>query len=236
MKRFRTYLIVWILLVILFNLCCFVTPDKINGVNKYSGGFWPCYGLVMLAFILHLVFTHYVFSEKNREKRAQNTAPTVISFFELALMVIVGAFCILSPAIPSWAAIIICYVVLAFSIIYLFSAKVVGENAVAANVALNAKTSFMRDLTDKAQELVGLAKTDESRMLLTKVYEAIRYSDTVPSDELQIEETAVDNALDALKELLHNNADAEAFKQKVDDILLLIEKRNNKCKALKRKV
>ena len=130
MKRFKTYIVVWILLVILFNLCCFVTPSEINGVSKYSGGFWPCYGLVMLAFVLHLVFASKAFSEKSREKQLQNTSLTVISFFELALMVIAGAICVLVQSIPYWVGVIVCYVVLAFSIIFLLSAMTVGQNAV----------------------------------------------------------------------------------------------------------
>ena len=236
MKRFKIYLIVWILLVILFNLCCFVTPSEINGVSKYSGGFWPCYGLVMLALVLHLVFAYKVFSEKNREKQLQNTSITVISFFELALMFIVGAICVLVPAIPYWVGVIACYVVLAFSIIFLLSVKTVGQNAVEANKALNAKTSFMRELTDNAQGLIGLAKTEEARALVTKVYEAIRYSDTVSSEELLAEETAISDGLDALKGLLKSETDFEALKDKTNELLLQIEQRNNRCKALKRKV
>lgn len=236
MKRFKTYLIVWILLVILFNLCYFVTPSVTNGISKYSGGFWPCYGLVMLAFVLHLVFAYKVFSEKNREKQLQNTSVTVISFFELALMFIIGAICVLVPAIPYWVGVIACYVVLAFSIIFLLSAKTVGENAVAANKALNAKTSFMRELTDNAQGLIGLAKTEEARSLVTKVYEAIRYSDTVSSEELLAEETAISDGLDALKGLLKSETDFEALKDKTNKLLLQIEQRNNRCKALKRKI
>ena len=233
MKRFKSYAIVWILLVILFNLCCFMTPDMINGVSKYSGGFWPCYGFVMLAFVLHLGFVYSLFSDKNKEKRRLNTQLTVISFYELVVMVVAGLVCILVPSIPSWIGAIICYAVLALSVIFLLTSKTVKENTDEANEVLNAKTSFMRELTDNARILLSLARTEDDKALINKVYEAIRYSDPVSSPELQAEEAQIFEDLKALKEALTNNAEAADLKQIADELLLAVEQRNLKCKAEK---
>lgn len=236
MKHFKTYAIVWILLVGLFNICCFVTPNESNGVSKFEGGFWPAYGFVMLAFVLHLIFAYYMFSEKNDEKRRQNTMLTTISFIELVLMVVIGALCMMIPAVSYWVAIIVCYAVLAFSIIFLLSTKTVEDNKYAANSNLNAKTAYMRELTDKAQELVSMAKTDDSRAAVTKIYEAIRYSDTVSSDELREEEKAISDGLTSLKELVEDSPDMDAINLKTDEILRLVEQRNYKAKELKHRI
>ena len=105
-----------------------------------------------------------------------------------------------------------------------------------SNKALNTKTSFMRELADNAQGLIGLAKTEEARALVTKIYEAIKYSDTVSSEELLAEETVISDGMVALKGLLQNETDTEALKEKTNELLLQIEQRNNKCKALKRNI
>lgn len=235
MKHFKTYAIVWVLLVGLFNICCFVTPDEVNGVNKFEGAFWPAYGFVMLAFVLHMIFAYNVFSEKNEEKRRQNTMLTTISFVELVLMIVVGAICMLIPSMSYWVAIIVCYAVLALSIIFLLSTKTVEENKFSANSILNTKTAYMRELTNNAHELISIVKTEESKAEITKVYEAIRYSDTVSSDKLKDEEIAISNGLTSLKELLKDGSDEKAISQKADEIVMLVEKRNNKAKEFKRR-
>ena len=94
----------------------------------------------------------------------------------------------------------------------------------------------MRGLTDKAQELVMESKTTEAKLLVTKVYDAIRYSDIVSAEETQMDEMRISVGLEDLKSIIQDGEDIAKIQHKVDDILLLVEKRNNKCKALKRQV
>ena len=236
MKHIRYYAVFWVALIILLNIICFITPSYFFGISKYSGGFWACYGFVTVAFILHFIYAYFALSEKSPKKREINNSLIVISFIELAIMVAVSAWCMTAPTIPYWMGVIACYAVLAFSVIFLMSAKVVEENAYNANIALNAKTSTMRDLTDKAQELVMESSTPEIKGMLTKVADAIRYSDPVSSESTQIDEMNISEGLDELKRMVQSNDDIETIRHKAEELLILIEKRNNKCKALKRRV
>lgn len=236
MKHIKNYAICWIALIILFNLVCFITPNEWCGISKFSGGFWVGYGFITASFILHFIYAYFAFGEKTREKRVLNTPLIMISFIEFGLMIIVGALCIVIPFLPYWIGAIACYAVLAFSVIFLLSAKVVGENASNANIALNVKTSSMRSLSDKAQELVKKSKTPDIRNMATKVYDAIKYSDTVSSAETQMDEMRISDELGDLERLIQDAPDTEKIQHKVDDLLMLIEKRNNKCRALKRQV
>lgn len=235
-KHIKNYAIFWIVLLILFNLVCFITPNEWYGVSKFSGGFWAGYGFITASFILHFIYAYFAFAEKNKEKRVLNTPLTIISFIEFGLMAVVGVLCMVIPTLPYWVGIIACYTVLAFSIIFLLSVKVVGENASNANIALNLKTSFMRDLADKAQELVIESKTTEVKNLVAKVYDAIRYSDNVSNEETKMDEMRISVGLEDLKDIIQDGEDITKIRHKVDDILLLVKKRNNKCKALKRQV
>ena len=233
MRTLKNYTISWIVLVGLFNLCCFITPNEWYGVSKYSGSFWVGYGFVMASFVFHFIYAFFAFSERNREKQVINTPITIFSFFELGLMVVVGLLCMAIPSLPYWLGIVLCYIVLALSVLFLISAKVVGENAVYANTALNTKTAFMRELTDKAQGLISSAKTAQAKEIATKIYEAIRYSDTISSEATKEDELAISERLSGLEGSI-NDIGIEGLQNKADEIFQLIEKRNNICKASKR--
>lgn len=232
-KKQIHYIIVWIALISLFNILCFVTPDEINGIKTFSGAFWPGYVFITIAFLGHLVFSMVCLSENNYGKKVMNIPLTIISCFELAAMVVVGLACMLVPGLPNWLGIILCYAILVFSVLFLLSAKVVGENAASANQSLNAKAFQMRELTNQASELIAMAKDSDTRALLQSVYEAIRFSDPISTEETQPEECEMIKLLAEMKSLIECEK-SETIRTKADAIIRFIERRNNKCKSLKR--
>lgn len=230
------YIVIWIATVILFNLICFFAPIGAGNIGNHSGGFWAGYGFAMAAFVLHLVFSCIALSEKNKEKKVLNNPLIIISSVELCLMILAGIVCMVVTAIPYWLGIIICYALLLLSVIFFITAKAVGENAHAANRTLNAKTSVFRELTDMAQELVSVSSTSEEKDVAKKIYDSIRYSDMVSCEETEDEELIIRSKIEHLIESVRNRSEFDAVSQASDEILLLVEKRNNKCKASKRKM
>lgn len=93
----------------------------------------------------------------------------------------------------------------------------------------------MRELTDKAQRLISSAKTAQAKEISTKIYEAIRYSDTISSEATKEDELAISEKLSSLEGSI-NDIGIEGLQNKADEILQLIEKRNNKCKDSKRRM
>ena len=69
-----------------------------------------------------------------------------------------------------------------------------------------------------------------------KIYDAIRYSDMVSCDETVEEELVIRNKLENLVEAVRIHSEFNAINQASDELLLLVETRNNKCKTLKRKI
>ena len=114
-----------------------------------------------------------------------------------------------------------------------FVFKVVGENAASANKSLNAKVFQMREITNQASELIAMSKDSDTRALLQSVYEAIRYSDPVSTEETQPEECEMIKLLAEIKALIECEK-SETIRNKADTIIRLTEQRNNKCKSLKR--
>ena len=122
------------------------------------------------------------------------------------------------------------------SVIFFVSAKAVGENALNSNISLNQKTASIRDLVDVAQQLVTASKSKESKQLSQKVYDALRYSDMVSSAATADDEAAIREKLEALIAGVSKESDLPEYSAKVDELLALIDIRNNKCKAAKRRV
>lgn len=108
-KKYRDYLICWILLVSLFNVICFVIP----GEEKFEGAFWSGYAFSMGAFLIHAVFIYFEYAKAN------NNVVTTISYLQLFFMILVSSLCMLIKSIPNWVGVIMCYTILVFSIIFM---------------------------------------------------------------------------------------------------------------------
>ena len=236
MKQFKNYVFFWIVLVGLFNLCCFITPREWYGISKHSGSFWCGYFFVMGSFILHILYAYFVFSKEcGKNKRVVHAPLLLFSFIELGVMIIVGTLCMVIPALPYWMAIMVCYIILFFSVVLMMAMKTVGENTVHANTTLNDKTLYMRELTNVAHELVSSAHTEPVKEITTKILESIRYSDMISSDETREYELAISEGLDELRVLIVSQ-DLNRLQSKAYEVIHLVEKRNNICKVSKSRI
>lgn len=233
-KSFVYYLLCWILVVALFNVISFVIPSKIADYDKYSGGFWVGYIFITLCFLVHLAFSYFSLSESNKEKRILNIPLNIISYIELVIMVIAGILCMITPFMPVWLGVIICMTVLVFSIISLIGIKGIGEHTSEANINLNNKTSSFREMVGMAQIVSNIAK-EENKAIASKVYDSVRYSDSIFSTETAEIDIKIKNALVNMKECLNTDND-DSFATESEKVLRLIEERKVICMAAKRRV
>ena len=138
--------------------------------------------------------------------------------------------------IPGWLGIILCYALLFLFVIFFFGAKTVGETTAAANHKLNRKTYSFRVFTDRAQELIAMADTPEAKKVAQSVYDKIRYSDMVSDPKLENEEAMINIKLNELYAGFQNKTDIKIMQQIANDLNMLVDRRNSRCKELKRQV
>lgn len=231
-KSFNHYFICWLLLMILFNVISFVIPSSFAGLEKYTDSFWIGYIFIMICLCIHIVFSYFFLSEQNGEKRILNVPINIISYIEIIIIFIAGTVCMVIPGIPAWLSVILCISVNFFSVTTLIVIRGVAENTSNANTLLNNKTSVYRELVESAQILCDLVNDGNEKRLATKIYEAIRYSDSISTSETSEIEQKIKDSLVKIKECSRSNNEIE-FKNETKKILQLIEERKVICMSAK---
>lgn len=231
-KTFKVYVICWTVLFAAFNLVTFVTPSLIPGMSKWSGSFWVGYAFITVAFIGQLACAYLAFREENRQKFFYSVSLIAVSYSAAVLMAIVGAICMLVSFIPVWVGAIVCILILAFSAISVFKAKVAVDIVSRIDDKIKVQTFFIKSLTVDADTLMARAKSTEVKTELKKVYEAVRYSDPMSSEALANVESQITLKFNALSKAVESD-NVEEIKTIVEEFIILINDRNKKCRLLK---
>lgn len=230
-KTFRNYLIIWAVLLALFNVIAFVSVGW-AGIEKYSPSFWIGYIFITLAFIGQLACAYYALKEDDIKKTFYNISLITTSYSGLIVSFIVGGLCMLISPLPYWIAVILCAVVLAFSVMAVIKASAAVEIVNDVDKKVKESTLFIKSLTVDAESLLSRAKNEEVKAACKKVYEAARYSDPMSNTALASVEEQISAQMEALTAAVSAN-DEEKILSLAGEIVALIEDRNRKCKALK---
>ena len=230
-SNFKYYVIVWVVLVAIFNVIVFVTPNEVAGVSKFDGSFWVGYIFIMITFVAQLGVAWY--SLKDDITKTFYRMPLLsISYGSLIAMMVVGILCMVMPGFPVWVGIILCLLVLAFSIVSMMQAQAAASVIGDIDTKIKNKTFFIKSLTVEIDSLLARAASSEMSEELKKVYEAVRYSDPMSNDALSGIESSITIKVSELSECV-GKADIEGVKVLVKEINILLNDRNKKCKLLK---
>ncbi len=231
-KRFKTYAIIWAILFALFNAICFVTPSEAAGMRKYGGAFWVGYIFITLAFIGQLICSYIAFKPDNLQKLFYHIPLITISCTGLIVMLVVGGLAMAIPNLPNWAGIIICLLVLAFSVIAVITAKAAGTIVTNIDEKIKTNTAFIKEMTVEAQNLMNRAKAPMLKALCSKVYEALRYSDPMSNENLaDIEDRIKEEFATFTDAVLSDNLDLT--ESSGNELVNLIGERNSKIRMVK---
>lgn len=230
-KRFLYYAILWVILLALFNVIAFVAPGW-QGYEKFTSGFWAGYAVITLALVGQLVCGWFALKEENNQKLFYKIPLIRISYAGLIVSFVVGGLCMLISPLPYWVGIIVCAIVLAATVLALVKATAAAAEVERIDKKIKVQTFFIKSLTVDADSLLARAKTDEVRAECRKVYEAVRYSDPMSDEALASTESQITVAFAKLTEAVGAD-DAEAVKAAANEVVILLNDRNKKCKLLK---
>ncbi|GEM_PF-313074 len=255
-KQFKTYLITWAVLFVIFNLICFLTPSEVDGMtifklasylgqggiemvsklgisdvvyNKYGGAFFAGYLMIVIGFAAQLVCTYFACKEENSQKFFYKLPLITISYTFLTISEVVGIACIIVPDLPLWAGVVLMAAVAVVEFIMLAKANAAAEIISEKDDEIKARTSLIKDITGEVKDLLDTA-TEENKKLIKPVYEEIRYSDPMSSVETEYLEKLIQEKFIEIKIRVKDN---KAVKKECDELVALIKDRNTKCKASK---
>lgn len=227
-KSFGAYVIGWLAVLGLFNLIAFIVP----GENKYDTLFWVGYGLITATFIGQLICTHFVFNADSLQKTFYNISLYSLSINALIVMLVAGGLCMAVDGIPTWLGVIVCAAVLVIYIVAVAKAAVAVDAVAQIDKKIKVKTVFIKMLTADAMTLTSKAAGTEMEAAAHKVYEAIRYSDPMSDDMLANVEQRMSQKFMELSGAV-DAKDIALVNEYADQLVLLANERNNKCKVLK---
>lgn len=232
MKRlFKSYAILWAILLILFHVIAFVSVGWI-GQEKYTTSFWIGYCFITAAFIGQLVCAYIAFRADNATKLFYNLSLISTSYSGLIVTFIVGGLCMLISPLPYWVGIIGCAIVLAANALSVIKADIAVAEIERVDEKIKEQTYFIRSLTVDVDTLMAQAKSDIVIAECRKVYEAIRYSDPMSHEALNAIEEQITLLFDDFSNAVQTD-DAALVAELAKQVIILLEDRNKKCKLLK---
>ena len=230
-KNFKYYAGIWAILLVIFNIVTFVSPNEAAGMTKFGGAFWVGYIFIMLAFIGQLAVSFFAFNAKNMQKFFYKIPLIRISWAGLVLTLVFGVLCIAIPDLPNWVGIIACFAVLAFNAISLAKANIAADIVSEIDDKVKTQTSFIKTLTIDAESIMSRSQNEATKAATKKVYEAVRYSDPMSNDGLSGIESEIAIKFNQFAGAVIANS--EDIDTSAEELIVLINDRNKRCELLK---
>lgn len=231
-SKFKYYAAAWAVLVVLFHVIVFITPDEFKGMSKFGSSFWIGYIFIMLAFIGQLFAAWLAVKDDDITKLFYNIPLITISYTALIVMTVIGTLSMTIPNLPYWLGVIGCMIVLAFSVIALMGAQAASSIVTDMDYEIKNKTFFIKSLTVDVESLMEKAASADMKEEIKKVYEAVRYSDPMSSDALSGVESQITLRMNELADSVEKG-DIDLVSKNAGEMIVLINDRNRKCKLLK---
>ena len=233
-KKFKFYLGCWAVLLVLYNIIAFAFQA---GPGEFTANFWIGYAFVLIAFCGQLVCAGIAFKEENSQKVFYHLPLITVSYTALILSFIFSALFVIITIIPVWVEIIVYAVILAVTAISVIQAKAAAEIVSSVDTKIKEQTLFIKSLMVDAETLLARTKgkgtTDgDMEESVTRVYEAVRYSDPMSNEALSGIEAQITIVFATLAEAVDGD-DSNAVKKAADELVILLNDRNKKCKLLK---
>lgn len=232
-KNFRSYALIWAIMLAAFNAVVFLVRPVIPGYAvNYDARFWTAWGFILAAFAGNLVCAYFAFKAQNLKKLFYNLPLITVSYAGLIVMLVLGGALMLIPGCPAWIAAVVCLIAAAVTAAAVVRADWAGKAAGAVEEKVKAQTSFIKTLTVDAECLLDSAKSDAVKAECKKVFEAVRYSDPMSNDTLSSIEAEITVKMSEFTSAVVDD-DATNAKDIADEFVILVGNRNKKCKLIK---
>ena len=206
---------------VLFNVIAFAVP------TAKTATFWVAYVFTAIAFASQIAIWNFAFKGTDTLKSKFLGIPLIsVGITYLIVQIIAFAIFMVFPIAPSWIAIVVCALILGISAICLIGTETGREEVGRVEEKVEKKVFYIKSLQVDI-EMLASAETDaDTKVVLTKLAEKIRFSDPMSNEVLVDLETEITAKVKELKT-------AENKAEIITVLDSLITERNKKAKLLK---
>ena len=232
-KNFKYFSIAWIVVLVLFNAVTFLIPNEVFGVTRFDKGvFWIAYALITLAFICQIITAYKFVNSDSADKMFLNISLLRTGYMCVCVSVLLGVIFMVVPILPDWIGAVICVIVSGYFATACVKATALSDIVDNKDQQIKESTSFIKNAVVESEILIATATNEEIKLQCNKVYDALRFSDCVSNESLKEIEGEISDSISKLKSAVKEENVTEVTAS-TDQLLLLINERNIRCKASK---
>ncbi len=227
-SRVLKYLSILALALVLYNLSVFLL------FTERANIFWITYGFTMFALLSQIIICIVASGKENTLKsKFLGFSILYLGSFYLFLQLVAGFIIMFFAAdtINQNVAFLIYSIILGVSAILIMSVDLSRVEIKRVENKVSPKVFYIKSLQSDIEVLVDRCVNESIKKSLASLAESLRFSDPMSSEELFSIESKIENKV---RELRSMDLEAEEIvKKEIDEVKLLVEERNNKCKLLK---
>lgn len=219
-KNMLYYLSVWAVAFIAFNAIYYVVGSK-----SPIGYYWPGHIACIVAFIGQLVCSLIALGQKDIKKQVLNAPLISTSYAGLISTISISIFFAIRKFLDNWIGIVALIGVLVITFARIISIKANADMVSQVEEKVAVKTSYMKTLVAKSEVLNSVANNSEAKQLTKNVYEALRFSDTMSSQDSVVIESQINELLNQFEYYIKQN-DLDNAKSIAETLTNTIKERN----------
>lgn len=213
-------------------------PESVTSIDtkftsaRYTAYFYTAIIILAVGYAFSIVSTFIGFKKQQNAEGTFYGVPFVYSGLSTFILIAVLSAVSIIIGLSSILQVIIAVVAFACAIGKLLKKSVARELIVEQGEKVKKQTQFVKSLTVNAENILIQSKSDETKAIAKKVYEAIRYSDPMSNPALANIETQISIKYGEFSNAINCN-NAPLAQTLGNDLIVLINSRNNQCKLLK---
>ena len=183
-----------------------------------SAAFWVAYIFTVVALAAQIVLWKRAFGHKELKSKFLGFPIVHIGIVYLVVQIAVLFIFVFAEKLPTWSALVICTAIAAIAAIFMIAADAGRTEIERVEQKIKGKVDM--------EILAGAEKDAKTKKALEQLAEKIRFSDPMSNEQLAVLEDKISLAVENLKS-------SDDKMKIIEDLNLLLDERNRKCKILK---
>ena len=191
-----------------------------------SAAFWVAYIFTVVALAAQIVLWKRAFGHKELKSKFLGFPIVHIGIVYLVVQIAVLFIFVFAEKLPTWSALVICTAIAAIAAIFMIAADAGRTEIERVEQKIKGKVFYIKNLQVDMEILAGAEKDAKTKKALEQLAEKIRFSDPMSNEQLAVLEDKISLAVENLKS-------SDDKMKIIEDLNLLLDERNRKCKILK---